>query len=232
MMRLSTALSLCATAALMNCPSASLGQIGALSIDCKASGFTRDRSAYQFVATCPGRATSPDRRLVVVQRAYDDRQPPIVVQDAAGRTLGRLSSISDDMPFVVLWSPDSHWIAVNHHVGSFMDELRLFEIVGEKIIERPGLVKAAKYQAVRRYPCLTSSAVLPKAMRWSKDSRRLVLVTISSLYACSDNAKKGDWWPLWMVADVGTGRIDPASIRVDKADGPLKEPSETRYRLL
>lgn len=229
-MRLLTALSVFASAALLYSPSALQGQIGALSTDCKASGLNRDRSAYQFVATCPGRAMSPDRRLVVVQRSYRDRQPPIEIRDAAGKTLGRLSSISDDMPFVVLWSPDSHWVAINHHVGSFMDELHLFEIVGRKIVERPGLVKTVKQHAVRRYPCLTPAAVLPGAMRWSKDSHRLMLVTISSLYACSETAKKGDWWPLWMIGDIRTGRIDPASIRIDKGDGPLREPRDPMYR--
>lgn len=226
------ALTIVAATAVASYPSALPGQIGALSTDCKASGFSRDHRVYQIVATCPGRATSPDGRLAIVQRAYRDRQPPIELQDAKGRTLARLGSVSDDMPLTILWSPDSHWVAVNHHVGSFMDELHLFAIAGQTIVERPALVKAAKQHAVRRYPCLTPDAVLPNALRWSRDSRHLVLVTVSSLYACSDTARKGDWFPLWMIGDVRAGRVDPTSLRVDKADGPLKEPIDRLYRML
>ncbi|MBJ6122307.1 hypothetical protein JAO74_10945 [Sphingomonas sp. BT553] len=205
-------------------------QIGALSTDCKASGFDRGHRAYQFVATCAGRAMSPDGRYAIVQRAYRDHQPPIELQTAGGRVVARLPELSDDMPFVVLWSPDSRRIAVNHHVGSFMDDLRLFEIVGNKVVPRSALIVAAKHLAVQRFRCLSPGAVLPNAARWSADGHRLMIVTVSSLYACSDTAKAGDWWPLWMIGDVRTGRIDPASIRIDKADGPLREPRDTLYR--
>lgn len=205
-------------------------QIGALSTDCRASGFNRTRSIYQFVATCRGRAPSPDGRLAIVQRAYKDRQPPITLQDAHGRTLALLPSLSDDMPFAVLWSPDGRWLAVNHHVGSFMDELQLFEIVDRQIVRRRDLVTAARGQATRRYRCLAPHAVLPSAIRWSKDSRRLMMVTISSPYACSATARPGDWWPLWMIGDIHTGRIDPKSVRVDRAEGALQEPRDPLYR--
>ena len=189
-------------------------QIGALTTNCKSSGFNRTKTVYQFVATCRGRAPSP----------------PIELQDSHGKILARLSSLSDDMPFTVLWSPDAHWLAVNHHVGSFMDELELFEIVDRRVVRRRQLVTAAKRQAVSRFRCLTPDAVLPSAMRWSKDSRHLMIVTISSPYACSENAKAGDWWPLWMIGDVATGRIDAKSVRVDKAEGALQEPRDPLYR--
>lgn len=205
-------------------------QVGALTTDCKAGGFNRQHTVYQFVATCPGRAPSPDGRLAVVQHAYRDRQPPIELQDARGKTLARLTTLSDDMPFAVLWSPDGRWLAVNHHAGSFMDELRLFEVVRQRIVERRTLVIAAKRQAVSRYRCLKPDAVLPSAMRWSKDSRHLVIVTISSPYACSENAKAGDWWPLWMIGDAVTGRVDTNSVRADKAEGALQEPRDPLYR--
>ncbi|PAV70329.1 hypothetical protein WR25_10454 [Diploscapter pachys] len=205
-------------------------QIGALTTNCKSSGFNRTKTVYQFVATCRGRAPSPDGSLIIVQRAYRDRQPPIELQDSHGKILARLSSLSDDMPFTVLWSPDAHWLAVNHHVGSFMDELELFEIVDRRVVRRRQLVTAAKRQAVSRFRCLTPDAVLPSAMRWSKDSRHLMIVTISSPYACSENAKAGDWWPLWMIGDVATGRIDAKSVRVDKAEGALQEPRDPLYR--
>ncbi|MDP1027871.1 hypothetical protein Q5H91_11650 [Sphingomonas sp. KR1UV-12] len=208
----------------------SMAQVGALSTDCKAVGFDEAHRTYQMVATCAGKAISPNGRYAIVQRAYRDRQPPILLQDTRGRTLMRLTMLSDDMPFAVLWSPDSHWIAVNHHVGSFMDRLHLFEMVGDKAVERSTLIRAARHVVTRRYPCLTPDAVLPNALRWSKDGHHLVMVTISSLYACSDTAKSGDWWPLWMIGDVRTGKIDVASVRVDKADGPLHEPRDLLYR--
>lgn len=205
-------------------------QIGALSTNCRASGFDRNKIIYQFVATCRGRAPSPDGRLAIVQRAYRDRQPPITLQDAHGRTLARLRSLSDDMPFAVLWSPNGQWLAVNHHVGSFMDELQLFEIVDRRIVRRRDLVTAARRQATQTYRCLTPNAVLPSAIRWSKDSRRLMMVTISSPYACSATARPGDWWPLWMIGDIRTGRIDPKSVKVDRAEGALQEPRDPLYR--
>ncbi|WP_243403021.1 MULTISPECIES: hypothetical protein [Bacteria] len=210
--------------------SSTSAQIGALTTDCKASGFNRSKTAYQFVATCPGRAPSPDGRLAIVQHAYRDRQPPIELQDAKGKTLAHLATLADDMPFAVLWSRDGRWLAVNHHVGSFMDELQLFEIVGRQIVRRRALVTAAKRQAVTRYRCLRPDSVLPSAVRWSKDSRHLMVVTISSPYACSENAKAGDWWPLWMIGDVATGRIDAKSVKVDKAEGALHEPRDPLYR--
>ncbi|MEA1085384.1 hypothetical protein SFC76_14050 [Sphingomonas sp. CD22] len=229
-MRRLTTMSVVIGAALLYWPSASSGQISALSTDCKAGGPRRGLGVYQFVATCAGRAPSPDGRLAIVQRAYRDRQPPIELQDANGRIVARLGNLSDDMPFTVMWSPDSHWVAVNHHVGSFMDELKIFEIVGRTIIERPRLTNAARQQAVQRFRCLSPSSVLPNAIRWSKDGHRLAMVTISSQDACSETAKRGDWRPLWMIGDVRTGRIDPASVRVDKADGPLREPRDPLYR--
>jgi hypothetical protein len=51
-------------------------QVGALEVDCKLGGGG-GADGYQFVATCPGRAKSPDGRFAVVQRPYRDRQPPI-----------------------------------------------------------------------------------------------------------------------------------------------------------
>lgn len=207
-------------------------QVGALTTDCTAGGYNRRTKWHQFVATCAGRAQSPNSRFAIVQHAYREKQPPIELQDGLGRTLARIPNLSDDMPFSVSWSQDSRWVAVNHHVGSFMDQLRLFEIVGSRLVERTALTQAAQRVATSRYPCLSSDAVLPSAIRWGKDGHHLVMVTISSLYACNDTAKRGDWWPLWMVGDVRTGQIDLRSVRVDKADGPLREPRDEVYRRL
>jgi hypothetical protein len=188
-------------------------QVGALQTDCGLGGEQGD-GTYQFVATCAGRSRSPDGRFTIVQRSYRDRQPPIELRDARGRTLARLRSLSDDMPFSVSWAPNSRWLFVNHHVGSFMDTLQLFEIVGRAAVERPALVRSAVRIATRRYPCLPPAMVLPNGVRWARDSRRIVLFTISAPYACTLFHRPGSWHSLWMIGDVRSGRVDARSIRV------------------
>jgi hypothetical protein len=134
------------------------------------------------------------------------------------------------MPFLVMWSPDSHWFLVNHHVGSFMDTLQVFEMVGDKAVERPAVAKSAVDLASRRYTCLQPDMILPNAVRWSRDSRRFVLVTISRPDACSDYGRHpGTWHSLWMIEEVATGRIDPRSVRVQSDDKPLKMPRTGAY---
>ena len=199
-------------------------QVGAFQTDCSLGG-KQDDGRYQFVATCPGRSESPDGHFSVVQRSYSDKQPLIELQDARGRTLTRLHTLSDDMPFSVSWAPNSRWFFVNHHVGSFMDVLQVFEIVGRSAVERPALVKSAVHVATSRYPCLPRAMVLPNGARWTRDGKGIVLVTISRPDACTDFGKSsGSWHSLWMVADVSSGRIDPRSIRVQLDDAPLQIP--------
>jgi hypothetical protein len=208
---------------------AAKAQIGALQTDCRLGGAA-DSLSYQFVATCAGRSSSPNRRFAIVQHAYDDKQPPIEFQDARGRTLTRLRTLSDDMPFSVSWAPNSRWFFVNHHVGSFMDVLQIFEIVGRSAVERPLLVRSAVKLATRRYPCLLPASVLPNGARWAGDSRRIVLVTISAPYACTVISRKhGTWQSLWMIGDVQSGLIDPKSIRVQPNDKPFQAPHDGPY---
>lgn len=208
-------------------------QVGALQTDCKLGGG-RDEGGYQFVATCAGRAKSPDGRFAVVQHAYRDRQPPIELQDAKRRVIARLGSLSDDMPFSVHWAPNSRWFFVNHHVGSFMDVLRIFEIVGGRVVERPALVRSAVKVAARRYPCLQPDMVLPNGARWARDGRRIVLVTISRPDACSADYTRtpGNWQPLWMIGDVRTGLVQAGSVQPDRSDRGLREPRQGLYSRL
>lgn len=203
--------------------------VGALQTDCGLGG--QEDGFYQFVPTCAGRAPSPDSRLAIIQHAYDDEQPAIELQDAAGKVLGRLPSLSDDMPFAVSWSPDSRRFMVNHHVGSFMDVLQVFQIVDDVAVERPAVVRAAVQTAKARYPCLRPGMILPNGARWTRDGRRVVMVTISRPNACGgDYGPVGDWRPLWMIGDVASGAIDPASIRVATTEGPMKTPDDGPYR--
>lgn len=217
---------------LLNCAFWALpahAQVGALQTDCKLGG--QGKAGYQFVATCPGRARSPDGRFAVVQRAYRDRQPPIELRDAKGRLVATLPSLSDDMPFTVHWAPNSRWFFVNHHVGSFMDVLRIFEIADGKPIERPALVRAAVRIASRRYPCLRPDMILPSGTRWARGGSAIVLVTISRADACSAEytRRPGSWQPLWMIGDVRTAKVDARSIQVDRGNTGLREPRGGLY---
>ncbi len=209
--------------------SAARAQVGALQTDCRLGGVQRDGS-YQFVVTCAGRSRSPDGQFAIVQRAYRESQPSIEFQDSRGRVLARLRSLSDDMPFSVFWAPNSRWFFVNHHVGSFMDTLQIFEIVGRSVIERPALGKAAVRIATARYPCLPPDMVLPNGWRWTRNSQRIVIFTISRPDACSDFGRRpGSWHSLWMIGDVENGHVDRTSIRVQSDNGPLKMPKDGPY---
>jgi hypothetical protein len=204
-------------------------QVGSLQTDC-ALGGERDGGSYQFVATCAGRARSPDGRFAIVQRAYREEQPAIELQDAIGRTLAPIPALSDDMPFSVSWAPNSRWFFVNHHVGSFMDTLRVFEIVGRTAVERPALGEAAVRLATTRYPCLPPELVRPNGVRWARDSRRIVLFTISATWACTVFGRRpGTWHSLWMIGDVSSGRIDPRSIVAQSDERPLEMPKKGAY---
>lgn len=208
----------------------SKAEVGALQTDCRL-GEKQSDGSYQFVPTCAGRASSPDGKFAIVQRAYEEKQPTIELQDAQGHKLAKLKSLSDDMPFLVSWAPNSQWFFVNHHVGSFMDVLQVFEIVGRGAVERSALVNSAITVATKRYHCLPPRMVLPNGARWTADSHQIVLVTISAPYACSRDFSKhpGKWHPLWMIGDVRSGKIDPASVRVQPDDKPFAAPTDGAY---
>lgn len=209
---------------------AARSQVTALQTACGLGGG-QSPASYQFVATCSGRALSPDGKFAIVQRAYIDKQPPIELQDAHGRTLATLKNLSDDMPFSVSWAPDSRWFYVNHHTGSFMDALQVFEIVGHRAVERPALIRSAVRIATRRYPCLTPSMVVANGAHWLGDSRRIVLMTTSGSHACLGDFRRrpGTWHSLWMIGDARNGRIDSASIRVQADDKPYDPPTDRAY---
>lgn len=202
---------------------------GALETDCHAGGTQQDGS-YQFVATCAGKSRSPDGRFVIVQRPYVDRQPPIELRNGHGRLLRTFASLSDDMPFSVSWAPNSRWFYVNHHVGSFMDDIQIFQISGASAIERANLKKAAIRVATNRYPCLPRSMVLPNGVRWLRDGLHIVIVTVSRPSTCQEFGERGGTFhSLWMIGDVRGGRIDPSSIRVQPDDLPFKAPTDGPY---
>ncbi len=205
------------------------GPVGALQTDCGLGGARRDGS-YHFVSTCAGRSVSPDGRLAIVQKAYESEQPPVEVQDRSGRALTTLPSISDDMPFTVYWAPNSRRFFVNHHVGSFMSAIHLFRVDGASAFEDGKLAASAVREAVRRYPCLRPTSVHPHGMRWSADSRRIILLTTSAAYACSlFGAAPGEFESLWMIGDVVSGKIDAGSVRPLPDEPPFPLPTDGPY---
>lgn len=219
-------------ATLVTAASAAKAQVGALQTDCRLGG-PQQNGSYQFVATCAGRSASPDGRFAVIQKAYQDNQPTIELQDRRGRVVSRLRSLSDDMPFSVFWAPNSRWFFVNHHIGSFMDTLQVFQIVGDRAIERKALPKAAASIAAIRYPCLYPRMVNPNGFKWSRDSQRIVMFTVSRTDACIDFARRpGHWHSLWMIGEVKAGRIERTSIRVQPDDRAFRMPNAGRYSRL
>ncbi len=219
-------------AALITAATAAKAQVGALQTDCRLGGAQRNGS-YQFVATCSGRSASPDGRFAVVQKAYSDNQPTIELQYGLGRVLRRLRSLSDDMPFSVFWAPNSRWFFVNHHVGSFMDTLQVFQILGGGAVERKALPNAAASIAATRYPCLYPRMVNPNGFKWSRDSERIVMFTVSRTDACTDFARRpGNWHSLWMIGEVKTGQIERTSIRVQRDDRPFEMPNKGPFSRL
>lgn len=205
-------------------------QIGAFETNCKFGGRNSSES-YQFIATCAGRASSPNRMFAIVQRAYSEHQPPIEFQDRRGRVLAKLQSLSDDMPFTVYWAPNSRWFFVNHHVGSFMDRLQLFEVVGKTAVERKKLGETAVRVATRRYPCLPPEMVYPNGVTWSSDSRRIVIVTVSAPYACKEFGRvPGTFKSLWMIGDVNTGRVLPGTTIPQADDKPFALPARRPFQ--
>jgi hypothetical protein len=73
--------------------------------------------------------------------------------------------------------------------------------------------------------------ILPNGARWTRASREIVLVMVSAPYACSPDFSRhpGKWHSLWMIGDVRSGRIDPASIRVQPDGKAFKVPSDGAY---
>lgn len=204
---------------------------GARETDCRHVG---DRGVgYQFIATCPGRATSPGGRWAVVQQGGDAAD--VVLADAGGRLLDEIPNLNDATPFVLLWAPKGDWFLANHYQGSGHERLRVFEIVNRTVVERSAVYADAVRTAVARYPCLGRTAtVFASGWRWSRDGRRIAMTVYARPDACLVERGPGKWVPdgdwevLWMIGHAATGRIDPASVRV-RVDGVGEMPSDGPY---
>lgn len=212
-------------------------QVGALQTDCRLGGPIGNRG-YQFVATCAGRAPSPDKRFAIVQHAYTTTQGPIELQDARGRVLARVPQLADDMPFAVFWSPRPNWFEVNHHVGSFMDRPEVYEIRGDRVIPHDGITREAKREAIRLSPCLQRvkyDFVMGDAVGWSRDGKKIAWYFETDTTACMGANETGpvppkeQWKAFWMISDAATGMIVPGSIRIIPDDSSGYFPSDRLY---
>jgi hypothetical protein len=212
-------------------------QIGAFQTDCQLGGAGGHKS-YQFVATCAGRAASPNKQFAIVQRAYEDRQPAIELQDRRGRKITEIKQLTDDMPFAVFWSPDSRWFLVNHHVGSFMDRPEVYEVAEGKVVSHDRFRHIGQRLAQRLFPCLPQTSTdwaSGSAVGWSKDGSRIAWVFITRTDMCNEMwggksvPDERSWRPVWMISEIPSGRIVPGSVHVDRSDGPLELPRDHRY---
>ena len=200
---------------------------GALDADCSHVADGLGGPGYQFIATCPGKSIAPNGKWAVTKEGGESGA--VTLAEAQGQELDEIPNLTNDMPFVVMWSPRSNWFLANHYLGSGLDRLRIFEIVNRSAIERSDVFADATRQIVRRYPCLGRTATVDASgWKWSRDGRRIAMTVYSRPDACwvddpnGQGHVDGDWEVLWMIGDVETGKIDPASIRVRKnGTGPF-----------
>ena len=213
--------------------SASVYPGGAFDRDCSHAGRGLDDRGYRFITSCAGRAVSSDGRWAVVRGEGD--QGSVTLRDAEDRLLDDIPNLNDAMPFILHWSPHGDWFFANHYQGSSLERLRVFEIVNRTAVERSGVYANAIRAAVDRYPCLGRSAsVFASGWQWSRDGRRIAMTVYARPNAClvergEDNwVPDGEWHVLWMIGDVRTGRIDPASVRV-RRNGVGRMPNDGPY---
>ena len=200
--------------------------------DCSGVGREPGASAYTFQSPCAGRSIAPNGRWGVEMIA-----PTGAVRLAGpdGLSIDDIASLADGLPFVLEWSPRSDWFFVNHSLGRGEERLRLFQIINRSVVERSALFAEASREMVRRFPCLgRGGEVRVSGRRWSADGSRVALVAYAPADAClvrrgaGDFAVEGDLQPLWMIGEVESGRIDPATVRTH-AGGIAELPSDGPY---
>jgi hypothetical protein len=181
---------------------------------------------YRFLPACYGHAPSFDGAYLVVKNAGRLKGVGLV-RGGSGKSLDDLSALDDGAPFVLFWSPANHRFFANQQRDEGMERLRLFEVRGDRIAETPALADAASEVLRAARACLDTDDVMVSGVRWSDDGRRVVLLAYGRREACGGS---GSWRRLWMIGDITTGRIDPASIRPHRARQPL--PSDGPYATL
>lgn len=204
----------------------------ALVVDCDGVGRDPGATAYTFRPPCAGRSIAPNGRWGVEVIAGTGA---VRLAGPNGVTIDDIPNLTDGMPFVLEWSSRPDWFFVNHALGRGEERLRVFQIVNRSVVERSALFAEASREMVRRYPCLgRNGAVRASGRRWSGDGRSVALVAYAPTDAClvrgaaGDFAIEGAWEPLWMIGEVETGQIDPASVRA-RAGGIADLPPDGAY---
>jgi hypothetical protein len=204
---------------------------------------------FDFSPGCVANMVSPDGRWRWVQTEFSgtDERYSVSIVDNAGVSRGEVADLADGMPYTLLWSPRPNWFFVNHHRGSFMRQPRVFEITTQGVKEHHAFLLAGQRQAIRSNPCLGDGSfeanwgrprqpywASGEAYRWSSDGRRLLWQFQTRIDACVERDETGpidpddQWNPVWMISDVETGVVDPASVRVIR-DGDNAFPTDGPY---
>jgi len=212
---------------------------GALDGDCKHAGVNPD-GGVQFISTCPQRSTSPDRRWTLVQTPAVGSEEAYEVYILAndGAKVSGVPGLNDGMPFDLHWSPRPNWFFVNHHVGSFLDQPEIYEIVDGAVVRRAETSKEGLKQAQRISPCLRNlnwDWATGLAYGWSSDGRKIAWLFTTRPDACVGLDHEGEippekrWKSFYMISDAETGAIVPGSIRIDESEGPAVLPKDGPY---
>jgi hypothetical protein len=207
---------------------------GALDSDCAHGGSNPDGSV-QFIPTCPASSRSLDGvwTLQTTKPVGPDEAYQVLIADRQGRRIGPVPNLNDHMPFVLRWSPRPRWFLINHWVGSFMETPRVFEITDDGVVEHDAFKVAGQAMAIRLNPCLGDGSFeancgVPRAriwaagtgQRWSRDGRRLIWNFATRTDACMEGDEFGSiqpddqWQAFYMISEVESGKVDPASIRM------------------
>lgn len=162
--------------------------------------------------------------------------PFVMLEGPKGEELDSLPNLTNAMPFVLFWSPQSDWFFANHYEGSSLERLKVFQIVSRTAIEQSDVYADAVRQAIERYPCLgRRAAVHASGWKWSRNGRRIAMTVYARPDAClvddrprGSSHHAGNWEVLWMIGDVETGKIDPTSIRI-RENGTAPFPTTGPY---
>lgn len=207
---------------------------GALDSNCAHSGQNPD-SSVQFMVVCPQSSQSPDGRWIIRQTAPvgDDERYQVLLTNGQGRRVGVFPDLNDGMPFVLHWSPRPNWFMVNHWQGSSMERPRIFEIRDNLIVEHDRFLIEGQALAIKINPCFADGSFEANwgrppqrkwangtGYRWSRDGRRIIWQFQTRTDSCRDRDDIGPlqpedvWRSFFMISDVESGNVDPASIRI------------------
>jgi len=149
---------------------------------CRQERRTAD-GAYAFEPPCAGQAPSPDGRHLVVRNAGHGNGVGLV-RARDGASLADLGVLDDGLAFTIRWAPRSDRFFANHALRTGGEQLRLFDRVGDAVVERPAIVDEARRLLVARHPCVAGGEVRITGEEWNADGTRLALTAEGRAPAC------------------------------------------------